>query len=1227
MKRPNQDNQDASGRGKQARTQGLATAASGSRTIVQPESVLALQPHADSDDMNVDSDHEIDNEDTTSMDEDLDHDSDMDGDLTNQDLLRSVESRSARTRTRALKLLINRLAELTGSEREVLLKVARRNVYTEGDKGIKILLIQILQNALEATTVDGRAVVEDLLNQLHADSTEVRVQVYDAITYIIKIGRLQRNSNSDINTIRALITTSIAELGDRHHRVRSAVLQLVSQLAPLLRTSDVQASSTESKQGGYSQHDIQVIISNYVTDPEPRVRKNALKALLGLHREGFRIGLVMYDVAILAILDDYQEVRMEGLDLIFILSRLYPDQIVQNPREDIEQRTRLADDAFVRICDMVNDSSMVVRAKACTLLGRFRKVNYTFLSQTFSKQIMAHLKVDKAAKNIALGPAQKQAQRAKLIATPEGDQDVTAQQVRLLDSGACGAFVHGLEDEYQDVRNAAINSICELCLHNPEFAVLALDYLVDMFMDEIDYVRLNALQSLSKIGNRGPIVFDTEQLQIALGVLEDADRDVREAAHRMLEVVTMATQDGMTSFLESIETNMRRFPEDQLSIYKCLRAVGRHHGVFIEQMLTSMLQLDPTYLAQEKDVKETTYCGHLVLLFNAATTNPAILKALPKYTFKHYTYLRDEYLNCFPEPSEIPCPGTQSLRDLAAALTMTITNDGPDGIDMNMDSITSVQGGATNAYATTIAAMRVQTEEDAEAFYEQALQNLDRIRVLLRQQTSQRARPDLTKRHREVLLRQLSACQRDLEYIVSVHTKQGRNAEFASMYLECCQLLVQIQESYDSPSFIMLAPILSAQLFRLSYYMDHIFLGLDATAKVSVGYFRILANLVWFFGMVQKKAGTSASSSSGSSAAAPREDGLTREYLQSMLQQAIKRLTDLQAQMDSPEVNQERIQSYRVVLGDLRVALLRAFKSPSTLEVVRLLSSIVRFRPMEIDFRTMDLQRISAEVTRPTTNRDRPTDIHPSFPFLVPVEGVIRNARDTTGVAIQVTFPNGNIRHYYPPPDHFIPVGDDENNKDDNSSGGAVGGSASTDSDSDKKRQEESGGIMDISTTTTTEESSTPKTTAYRLRTSIEIYPEASWGTTPAELRITLSRSFQPDLVGHDEFICRFAEEIATEKRQQQALAQRGMVTDPNGQQQSQSLSPSSAFAASSSTALLSHPRGLLSLGAGGGGRTSRRLRAVATPGSEAHVMQNQSTLEISKSVLYYVARRAMFNS
>lgn len=38
----------------------------------------------------------------------------------------------------------------------------------------------------------------------------------------------------------------------------------------------------------------------------------------------------------------------------------------------------------------------------------------------------------------------------------EGDVDVGSDEFRLLDSGACGAFIHGLEDEFQQVRNASI---------------------------------------------------------------------------------------------------------------------------------------------------------------------------------------------------------------------------------------------------------------------------------------------------------------------------------------------------------------------------------------------------------------------------------------------------------------------------------------------------------------------------------------------------------------------------------------------------------------------------------------------------------------------------------------------------------------------------------------------------------------------------------------------------
>ncbi|KAK3811264.1 MAG: hypothetical protein J3Q66DRAFT_351428 [Benniella sp.] len=72
-----------------------------------------------------------------------------------------------------------------------------------------------------------------------------------------------------------------------------------------------------------------------------------------------------------------------------------------------------------------------------------------------------------------------------------------------------------------------------------------------------------------------------EQLQITLGVREDADRDVRESTRRMLGATTMATADGMTSSLASIESNAKRFPEYQHLIYQCIRAVARRHGTSV----------------------------------------------------------------------------------------------------------------------------------------------------------------------------------------------------------------------------------------------------------------------------------------------------------------------------------------------------------------------------------------------------------------------------------------------------------------------------------------------------------------------------------------------------------------------------------------------------------------------------------------------------------------------
>lgn len=62
----------------------------------------------------------------------------------------------------------------------------------------------------------------------------------------------------------------------------------------------------------------------------------------------------------------------------------------------------------------------------------------------------------------------KRARTAGLAAPSEGgDKDVAGDDISLVESGACGAFVHGLEDEFEAVRFAAIGPFSTQDRHPP----------------------------------------------------------------------------------------------------------------------------------------------------------------------------------------------------------------------------------------------------------------------------------------------------------------------------------------------------------------------------------------------------------------------------------------------------------------------------------------------------------------------------------------------------------------------------------------------------------------------------------------------------------------------------------------------------------------------------------------------------------------------------------------
>lgn len=174
-----------------------------------------------------------------------------------------------------------------------------------------------------------------------------------------------------------------------------------------------------------------------------------------------------------------------------------------------------------------------------------------------------------------------------------------------MSSGACGAFVHGLEDEYYEVRTAAVESICELSLNNAEFAVVSLDFLVDMLSDEIEDVRLKAIDSLRRISRH--IVLREDQLETILGALEDFSYDVREGLHRMLACSRLATTTCLQLCVEKLLDNLRKYPQDKRSTYRCLQRIGSQHPSLTLPLVPQLLSIHPFFDTAEPDV-DTPSC-------------------------------------------------------------------------------------------------------------------------------------------------------------------------------------------------------------------------------------------------------------------------------------------------------------------------------------------------------------------------------------------------------------------------------------------------------------------------------------------------------------------------------------------------------------------------------------------------------------------------------------------
>jgi hypothetical protein len=264
----------------------------------------------------------------------------------------------------------------------------------------------------------------------------------------------------------------------------------------------------------------------------------------------------------------------------------------------VNNSASVVDDIFSKVCAIAVDGSPTVRARAFTILGSLTGAQEKLLLQSLSKKPLLDSKKDDEH-----GGA---------------DTDVGKQNENVLASHAAGAFVHGLEDEFFDVRMCAIDALRQISQRSPSFCLKARDMLAEMFNDEIECVRLNAVHSLRLLHIATDLSSDL--LHSISSVLLDEDFSIRSAAMRLVSQCQFPSTQLLQHLLRMLAHCIDKHGEDEPYIIHTVIALGCKHASLVYEAAEAFLHTVPFQLPPPPRPSDPDYRCALVLVAAAMRT-------------------------------------------------------------------------------------------------------------------------------------------------------------------------------------------------------------------------------------------------------------------------------------------------------------------------------------------------------------------------------------------------------------------------------------------------------------------------------------------------------------------------------------------------------------------------------------------------------------------------------
>lgn len=361
------------------------------------------------------------------------------------------------------------------------------------------------------------------------------------------------------------------------------------------------------------------VMLGFTKDPYPYVRRVALDGLVGLSKSSVieDCGVIegCYCRAVELLGDAEDSVRCAAVHAVSEWGKMLVASV-----QEMNKRY-WSDAVFVRLCSMVRDMSMEVRVAAFDALGKIGVVSEDILLQTLSKRVLGITKEKKP-----LG--QCSAKRKSLGQYIPKHFDIQA-------CVAAGAFVHGLEDEFYEVRWSACHSLHTLTILSAKFAGEALNLLMDVLNDDSLNVRLRALETMHHMATCDHLKVQETHMHMFLGTLVDNSTFIRSTARKILRLMKLHDLKMFQSSIDGLLDNLEVYPQDEADILSVLFDIGRNHGNFVVCIIKKFSQEIEPSCEGRLDFDSVRVAALLVLAISAPLSEAQKVCSIPSRIFSY----------------------------------------------------------------------------------------------------------------------------------------------------------------------------------------------------------------------------------------------------------------------------------------------------------------------------------------------------------------------------------------------------------------------------------------------------------------------------------------------------------------------------------------------------------------------------------------------------------------